>query len=126
MDGGDAGGSGVEIAILRPATVLRGPVDELDLGAVAHCPVAAAGTAPRFKDGAFEARLAQFVGRHQPGDTAAQDDHALALSEVRGERGEGRRTRHRGKSKNLHGPKRSGVTADLGDPLQEYTSSEAH
>ena len=62
VDGRDAGGAGVEVAAVRPGTVLDGAVGELDLAAVADGPATAAGAVAGFKDGAFEAGLAEFVG----------------------------------------------------------------
>ena len=126
MDGGDAGGSGVKVTAVRPGTVLRGAIGELDLTAVANGPVAATGAAARFEDGASETGLAQLVGGDQAGDAGAKDDHALPVAKIRGELGEGRRAGGSRETQYLHGAKGCGIAADLGDALQEDTSSEAH
>src|ERR1700733_5935740 len=126
MDGGAEGGAGVKGNTVRPGTVLCGASGELDPTAVANSPVAAPRAAARFEDGAGETGLGQLVGRDQAGNAGTEDDHALTSAKVRGELGEGRRTRGSRQAQYLHGAKRCGIAADLGNALQEDTSSEAH
>jgi hypothetical protein len=126
MDGGNTSWSCVEVSIFRPGAVLDGSVGKLDLGAVAHRPVASTWPAPRFENRTSKAGFAQLMGRDQAGDAGAQNDNALAASEVRAEHGERRSTGGSRKAENLHGAKGRGIAANLGDALQEDTSSEAH
>ena len=85
MDRRDAGGAGVEIVASLPLADLGGAVGELDFGALANRPAATAGAIAGFEDGAFEACLAQFVGRDHAGDASAENDNLLAFAEVGGE-----------------------------------------
>ena len=87
MDGGDAGGAGVEVAAVLPGTVLDCAVGELDFAAVADGPRAAAGAVAGFEDGAVEAGFAELVGGDEAGDACAEDDDLFAFAEVRGELG---------------------------------------
>lgn len=126
MDGGDARGTGVEVAAVLPVAVLDGPVGELDLGAVADGPIAAAGAVACFEDGAVEAGFAELVGGSHAGDACAEDDDFFAFAEVGGELRERRLADGGHEAERLHGGECGGVAADLGDALKEDTSGQAH
>ena len=72
----DPGGPGVEVLALGERRGLDRPIDLGLRRPAADGPVAAAGSFARFEDLARVARLLELVGRRQPGDAGAQDQHA--------------------------------------------------
>ena len=120
-------GTKVLVVPLFPGAGLLLTLDELDDGAVAGAPVAAAGTIARLQHRHLVAELQQLIRGHQAGDAATRDHHADALADAGRSLDRSHFLRlHREHAKCLHRGEGCGITTGLSDAHEEVTTGNRH
>jgi hypothetical protein len=128
VNGGQARRAAVEVISVVEGTSLRGAIVEGQLRSGAQGPVAPAGTLARFQHGAVEASPLHFIGRDQPGNSGAENNH---FGSAAGRWGQGKVLPllgfdHAQKSQRVHGHEGSAITAGLRDSGDELASADRH
>src|SRR5262249_23140655 len=118
--------AGVEVEIRIELADLSRAVAQLDGGAAADRPVAAADPVARLEHGAIVAGLAELVGGGESRDPSAEHDDLGAVARAALERQRLSDGLRRNEPHRLHGEIGGAIAADLRDAPQEISTCAGH